>query len=420
MQPSIAGFACHSYLFIVLSILKQALVSQLPSEGPFGAELVESFDTECLPTMMRRPLPNEMWRLVLEKCELTGYLQLLLAYPEMQSLRLAEAVEFDLLEKAFQELEHIELSRRKLDYGRHESIVASIREFIKFSSRQFLAEGEAVTAADNEIRTPVVRLADNIRGDSPYSQVARGILFSALIEHLHGADISMNIFAKYREDILYAVALNGNYEQLKALVDKSELGWTKAASLVAPAIARSGSIELVEKVLQVSCLQAVGVSFWIDVIKFNKKELFLALVRQLKPGIDEKDLTRLWDIFQDCCWHERQELVQVLIEHHSEHLLRINLKASFLMVIGNGAMDIFTMLLGSSGFPSLLKSSTLNHYQLLYTIISHPDRADMVRVVLSLGGIDESVLVEAFSSAVTQGNIKVMELLLGTRPDGCM
>ena len=77
--------------------------------------------------MVRRPLPSEMWRLILEKCELTEYFYLLLAYPEMQSLRLTEAVEFDLLEKAFNELGRIDShTSTKFDYVRYESIVAGI------------------------------------------------------------------------------------------------------------------------------------------------------------------------------------------------------------------------------------------------------------------------------------------------------
>ena len=130
MQSLIVGFACHGCLLFVLSILTLTLASQLPNEEPFGAEVTERPNTEPPSTMVRRPLPSEMWRLILEKCELTEYFYLLLAYPEMQSLRLTEAAEFDLLEKAFQELHRIGSTFGKFDYETYESIVVSIRGFI--------------------------------------------------------------------------------------------------------------------------------------------------------------------------------------------------------------------------------------------------------------------------------------------------
>ena len=211
--------ACHGYLLVVLSILTLTLAGQLPSEGRLGTELAECLDTESLSTVMRRPLPNEMWRLILEKCELVGYYHFLLAYPEMQSLRLTEAAEFDRLEQAFKELGRIESHKSKFDYVRYESIVSAIRRFINVSSGQPLGEGEAVSGADEEVRKTVVRLTDKLTGDSQYSRASRRILFSALMEHLHGVDIDMEMFAKYQNDILYAAALNGNYDQLRTLID---------------------------------------------------------------------------------------------------------------------------------------------------------------------------------------------------------
>ena len=117
--------------------------------------------------------------------------------------------------------------------------------------------------------------------------------------------------------------------------------------------------------------------FYGEIIRFNKKELFLELVLQLNPDIDEADLKPLQGICWTSCLYERQELVRVLIEHKFNVLPRINLMESLLCVIRIGNMEIFTALLENSASPGLWKSSSLYHYPLLDTAMSH-NRIDML------------------------------------------
>lgn len=368
---------------------------------------------KSVPTLWNTVLPNEIWYKILEECDLTGYFHFLLAYPEMQSFRFSTAVEFDLLKKAIRELIHIEESY-KFDYERYESIVAAIRQFIKFLPGQPLVEGETISGAGDEIR----KITEKFWGDSYFSKCARQILFSALIENLHGINIDMGVFEEYRWDIMYAAALNGDYDQLTALMDKAKLGWNSHASYLVPAIAQSGSAQLFTKVVQGSSLQVfMHKSFWERVIKFDKRELFLEFVLQMAPGIDGNNIKVLESIYWICCHQERQELVRILVEHTFTSLRRIDSMGNLYHLISVGNMDILVMLLGDSASPGLWKSSSVNQYDLL-TCARRLDRVDMFRFMLLLDSIDESVLLNVFSSAVSNGCIEIMELLLGARSDG--
>ena len=93
-----------------------------------------------------------------------------------------------------------------------------------------------------------------------------------------------------------------NYDQLMALMDKSKLGWNSSAAYLIPAIARGGSIELFDKVSRGSCIQvSMKKVFYREVIRFNKHELFLEFVLQLKPEIDETVLKTLKGMCWTCC-----------------------------------------------------------------------------------------------------------------------
>ena len=245
-------------------------------------------------------------------------------------------------------------------------------------SAQPLGEGEPVSGVDEEVCNPVVRLANKFCENFEHSQLARQILFSVLIEHLHEADIDMETFEEYQDHILYAAALNSNCDQLRALMDQSKVEWNRSVRYLVPAIAQSGSVELYDKVLRGSSLPAlIRNLFYTNVIRFNKQELFLEFVLQLKPDIDGTDRTTLQDIFWTCCQHERQELVQVLIKHQLSSLLRIDLTKILDHVIEIGNMGIFTTLLGDSASPGLCKSSLLDYLQVLETASFH-NRVDMV------------------------------------------
>lgn len=206
---------------------------------------------------------------------------------------------------------------------------------------------------------------------------------------------------------MYAAALNGNYKQLVALVHKSEWRWAKAIKLVAPAIARSGSVELFEQVFQGNSRQILMYpSFWANVIEFDKRELFLEFVRRLNPGIDKNDQIVLWNIFNACCRYERQDLVQVLMEHQSEYLLKFSIE-NVLSIVFQDDLELFRSRAAASPF---------DYYRLLDAAKSY-NGLDIRRAVSS-DDVDESVLLKIFSSVALSGNIEGMRVVLEVYP-GC-
>lgn len=383
--------------------------------------------SDHIPEPGAKSLPDEMLVPSLERWDLGEYLTFLRAGREMQipTLEFSELVEFHLLESTVEELNHLEsIQPENFDYERYDNVVASIRDFIKLRAGLPFVKRDVMLETDDEILKEVLRLAKEFQRMFAYSLLWLPLCFSVLLEScLHDAapDIPRTLCTIRRYDTLHAVALNGNFEQLCALAGQSGLPWDTTINMLASSIARSGSVDLFRNLLNVSSFQAFPSNiFCMEIIRFNRKNLFLEYVQQLKLEEESHVLDSLRYILDQCCEYQRLELVRVLVEHNLDDLMRIDLKPSLEKVIKTGNNDLLKLLLwdaANSKPRTYWDSYPLTVLPLLLTA-SRYGRVDMLRFMLSLGPIEESDLLTAFSNAVLYGQIEVVKLLLESRQDG--
>lgn len=392
-------------------------------------------------------LPIEVRELIFADWTLHEYVQFLLVSPELQWLRVTDATEYGFLKKSFLDMECTEsadqegneddnittLSRLRKTESIHgqgqeiynvqlnESTINSARALVKLRLESSIGKSETLASVDKDHLDKV--LGEFLKYESllPDSAIWRQVCLAALLETVHPdqfATINTEFVRKYQNDMLCAAAANDNYDQIDALMQKLEIAWIDAATIVAPSIAQSGSVDLFSRVLSHSSLEVFSsFQFCLTLILLNKKDLFQEYMRQLVASHDTANLNHLNRICLACCLYQRAEFVKILVTEVPDLPTHIDPTESLKASITTGNQSIFdAFLVDLESFDN----ESLDFFQIVMLAIKY-SRLEMVQSMIQKGlfkHIDDDDLVRIFSLVVMEGRMELMELLLGKGRNG--
>lgn len=431
-RGTISSVATVSYL---MNIVRAALTL-------LGCSLVVCFQSES-PVI----LPVEVRELIFAGWTLHEYVQFLLVSPELQWLRVTDVTEYGFLIKSFLDMECTESADQKGDedddittfselrkmdsiYGQgqgidnvqlNESTIASARALIKLRLESSIGKSEPLASVDKDRLDKVLDEFLKYESLLPDSAIWRQICLAALLENVHPdqfATINTAFAMKYQNDMLRAAATNGDYNQIDALVQKLEIAWIDAAAIMAPSIARSGSVDLFSRVLSHCSLEAFSsFQFCLTLILLNKKDLFQEYMRQLVASHATVNLPHLNRICLACCLDQRVEFVKVLFTEVPDFPTQIELTESLKASVTTGNQSIFDAFLvdleGSD-------NESLDVFQIVVLATKY-NRLEMVQRMIQkelFKHIYDEDLARIFSLVVMEGRMELMELLLGKGRNG--